>query len=767
MEVIQPSLPLFDEKRPYIKGRLLHDIFHNPENLYSVTKIRIMEATEQVNEKEMTIVGNYPPLMEGEVYTFWGTLKDHPRFGLQYQIEHFRKEMPQGKEGVVHYLSSDLFPGVGKATASRIVDTLGDQAIHLILENPECLKEVPKLNDSLRQIIYDRLLEYQGLEQIMVKLGEYGIGLALSVQIYQTYEARAMEILQDNPYQLIEDIDGVGFKRADAIARAMGITYDAPERIRAACKYFLWEQSEQNGHVYYPLEDYLVSVSEWLNREGEMESHPTIDEQMIAEQVIQMGEEGKIMIDESRIYLPSLFFAEKGFAKKVKTLVSQEAKSEFTQQAFYEALGELEERLGIEYAPNQREAIERALTTSFMILTGGPGTGKTTVIKGIVELYAELNGLSLDPKEYAKKEESFPILLVAPTGRAAKRMEESTGLPAVTIHRLLGWRGGQSFEHSEDEPLSGRLLIIDESSMMDQWLANQLFRALPDDIQVVMVGDQDQLPSVGPGQVLYDLLNSGCLPVIELTAIFRQAEDSSIITMAHQMKQGQFPDDLYEQKKDRRFFKCTSSQVVDLVCQVCESAIRKGHTPKDIQVLAPMYRGEAGIDALNKALQQQYNPASDKKRELSFKDVVFRVGDKVLQLVNNPEENVFNGDIGEIDAIIYAKENTDKEDKLVVVFDQNEVVYSRSDFNQLTLAYCCSVHKSQGSEFPIVIVPIVKSYHRMLRRNLIYTAITRGKNVLILCGEEAAFRSAIERNDVAVRYTTLQETLVEWLGNQS
>jgi len=764
----QISTDIFDETKPFIKGKLLHEVFHNPENMYTVARIRIQEATEAVDEKEMVVVGNLPQLVEGELYTFWGQLKNHPRFGIQYVIQQYRKEMPQGKEGVVQYLSSDLFPGIGKKIATQIVDTLGDQAIQKILESPDILNEVPLLNEAKRQVVYERLLEHQGLEQIMIKLSEYGIGLALSVQIYQNYRESAMEILQSNPYQLIEDIDGIGFKRADLIGKAMGLAHDSPERMRAACTYFLREQSEQNGHVYFPLEEFLIGVKEWLNREGEIqEKISEIDEMMIAQQVIEMGEEGKLIIDENRVYLPSLFYAEKGFAKKVKQLMQTEAEIRISQQEFFAALGELEERLGIEYAPTQKEAIEKALYSSFMILTGGPGTGKTTVIKGVCELYAEIHGLSLDPKDYVNKEEPYPILLVAPTGRAAKRMADSTGIPAVTIHRLLGWRGGKEFEHSEDEPLQGKLMIIDESSMMDQWLANQLFRSLPEHIQVILVGDQDQLPSVGPGQVLKDLIETEVIPVIELKDIYRQAQGSSIITLAHQMKQGESPKDLLEPKDDRRFFPCDSTQLVEYVRQICSSAIRKGYTTKDIQVLAPMYKGEAGIDAINKALQEEFNPKVEGKREIAHGELVFRVGDKVLQLTNNPEEHVFNGDIGEIVSIFYAKENTEKEDFVVVAFEQNEVKYRRNELNQLTLAYCCSVHKSQGSEFPIVVIPIVKQYYRMLKRNLIYTAITRGKDYLILCGEEQAFREAIERNDVAQRYTYLKQTIQEWLGNQS
>src|SRR5690606_20831851 len=391
--------------------------------------------------------------------------------------------------------------------------------------------------------------------------------------------------------------------------------------------------------------------------------------------------------------------------------------------------------------------IKTALTNPMMILTGGPGTGKTTVIKGIVELYAELHGCSLDPTTY-KKEEPFPILLAAPTGRAAKRMAESTELPAMTIHRLLGMTGQEQLDSDDERQIEGKLIIVDEMSMVDTWLAHQLLKALPDEIQVIFVGDEDQLPSVGPGQVLKDILRSQVIPTVQLTDIYRQKEGSSIIDLAHEIKKGIIPDNLLQPQKDRTFIRCQSSQIAEVVEKVVVNAKKKGYSAKDVQVLAPMYRGPAGIDNLNVILQEIFNPNSDgKRKEIQFGDVKFRIGDKVLQLVNQPEQNVFNGDMGEIISILYAKENTEKQDMIIVSFEGTEVTYTRSDLNQITHAFCCSIHKSQGSEFPIVILPVVRSYYRMLRKNLLYTAITRSKQSLILCGEESAFKIGIERKD--------------------
>jgi exodeoxyribonuclease V alpha subunit len=395
-----------------------------------------------------------------------------------------------------------------------------------------------------------------------------------------------------------------------------------------------------------------------------------------------------------------------------------------------------------------------------MILTGGPGTGKTTVIKGIVESYAKLHGLSLNKKDYGKNK-PFPIVLVAPTGRAAKRMGEATGLQAETIHRLLGWKGGHSgFERDEDNPIEGKLLIVDEVSMVDIWLANQLFKSLPSGVQVILVGDEDQLPSVGPGQVLSELIHSKTIPTVNLVDIYRQAKESSIIQLAHSMKAGLLSEDILEPKKDRRFFQCNQEQVISVIEQICLNAIEKGYTAKEIQVLAPMYRGSAGIEVLNMKLQSIFNPKKEKQREILFGEVSYRVGDVVLQLVNNPEENVFNGDRGEIVALILAKETVEKKDQIIISFDGIEVEYAKQDLNQITLAYCCSVHKSQGSEFPIVIMPIVRGYYRMLRRNLVYTGITRAKEFLILCGEVKAFQIAIQQQNEMKRNTFLKEKLI-------
>ncbi|MEH7223142.1 ATP-dependent RecD-like DNA helicase [Bacillus sp. JJ1566] len=756
----QESLDLFNEQRKFMKGTHLVTIFHNEQNLYSVVRIRLQETNEDYNEKEAVVTGYFPRIHENETYIFFGRLKEHPRFGIQFHVEQFQKEIPHTKQGIIQYLSSDLFKGIGKKTAEKIVETLGEGAISKIIANPSVLQEVDKLSADKAKEIYDSLQQHQGLEQIMIGLSQYGFGPQLSMKIYQIYKEQTLEILQHSPYKLVEDIEGVGFGRADELGRQLGISGNHPDRIKAGCLYILEQDSLQDGHVYLTVEDLITRVQQLLEQSSQEEIIATD----ISKEMIGLTEESKLVIEEDKVYLPSLYFSEKGLIRNIKHVMEQtEYEDIFPESEFLLALGALEERIKVQYAPSQKDAIQKALMSPMLLLTGGPGTGKTTVIKGIVELYGELHGCSLDPKDY-NSENPFPVVLVAPTGRAAKRMSESTGLPAVTIHRLLGWNGVEGFSHDEDNPIDGKLLIVDEVSMVDVWLAHQLFKSLPKHIQVVLVGDEDQLPSVGPGQVLKDLLASDVLPTVRLTDIYRQSEGSSIIELAHDIKKGNLPPDISSPKKDRSFLKCYQNQVLEVVRQVSDNAKKKGYSVKDIQVLAPMYRGPAGIDSLNVMLQELFNPPVHGKRELKYGDIIYRRGDKVLQLVNQPENNVFNGDIGEIESIFYAKENTEKQDMVVINFEGNEVTYTKQDLNQITHAYCCSIHKSQGSEFPIVILPIVKGYYRMLRRNLIYTAITRAKNFLILCGEEDALRQGVQRANDTNRQTTLSEKLKATFG---
>jgi exodeoxyribonuclease V alpha subunit len=749
----QAGLNLFEEH--YLKGSLVQEIFYNEENHFGVFLMRVEEATEELDTDEVVVVGTMMRPHPDETVMCHGEWRDHPRYGRQYQVHHIKKVLPRSSEAVIKYLSSGLFPGVGRKTAEKIVNHLGPNALEKIAANPDVLMDVPGVTAARGQTIADSLREHQALEQAMVYLYQFGIGPATALKIVQTYKDATIQVIKENPYRLIDEVEGVGFRRADELARQAGLPADAPERYQAAALFAIQEASLSYGHVYVTQEQLDEEVGQLLQKDADELFPP--DKRSVY--LKQMVEEERILEDHGKYYLPSLYFAEYGVAVRVKRWLEQEIE-EVPAHELYKAVGEIEEELKVAYAERQREAMITAIQSPLMILTGGPGTGKTTVIQGICHLFAKLNDCALDPAAYEASDKPYPIRLVAPTGRAAKRMSEATGMPAMTIHRLLGWRG-DFFERDQDHPIEGSLLIVDEVSMLDVWLANQLFRAVPKGMQVVLVGDDDQLPSVGPGKVLEDLLQVKEIPRVELTDIFRQESDSSIVPLAHALKRGEVPDDILKPQSDRRFFPCKRDQAVDVILQTYTEALNRGYTLFDVQVLAPMYKGPAGVNRINEAIQEAVNPKTEGKKEISWGESVFRMGDKVLQLVNHPEHPVYNGDMGQIVAI---DEKAQQDQPVVwVQFDRQEVPYKRSQLGQLSLSYACSVHKSQGSEFPIVIFPVLMAYRRMLQRNLIYTGITRSKSYLILCGEVDALSFGVSRQDQVKRNSQLVDLLhAEW-----
>ena len=646
-------------------------------------------------------------------------------------------------------MSSDIFEGIGQKTAEKIVETLGENAIDVILRNRQALDEVPKLSKKLADKLYATLVDQQGTEQILAPLYGYDLSPRLVMKIFKKYQYQALEIIQENPYRLIDDIEGIGFIKADELAKRLGVASDDPRRIRAALLYVIDQIAIQKGHTYVYHKQLLQSALQYLNQK----SNQLLDLAQIEGQIQALIQKKKIYIEGDFLFIPLLVNSEKGIAESIMRLQT-EVQAEDEQ--VLNTISELKEEMAITYSPEQEEAIKMALKQPVSIITGGPGTGKTTVVQGILKAYGLLHHLSLDPTKYATSEKPFPIALAAPTGRAAKRMTETTGLKASTIHRLLGYGVDGVFQHDEFSQLDYDLIIIDESSMLDTLLAFQLFQSIKTGAQVILVGDDNQLPSVGPGQVLKDLIESGAIPLTRLLTVHRQAQDSSIISLAHAVKNNHLPDDLRVKKPDRLYVEATHQQIPVYLKQIVENAISKGYTANEVQVLVPMYRGDCGIDSLNVMLQEIFNPPDEQnKREMTFGQRIFRIGDKVLQLANQPETGVMNGDVGEVIGISYKNENDDKEEKLIACFDTKEVTYKKGDLQNLTHAYCVSVHKSQGSEYPIVILPMTHAYHVMLQKKLIYTAITRAKRSLIVIGEYLAFDKGV-KNEGEERQTTLR-----------
>ncbi|MBN6852500.1 MULTISPECIES: SF1B family DNA helicase RecD2 [Staphylococcus] len=740
-----------------IKGTVEAILFQNSDNFYTVLKVDTIETNESFDTMP-TVVGFLPNVVEGDVYTFKGQTVEHPRYGKQLKAETFEKELPQTKDAIISYLSSDLFKGIGKKTAQNIVNTLGENAINDILNDASVLEKVPSLPKKKQKQIAEQIASNQESEKVMIRLHDLGFGPKLASSIYQYYGAETLNVLDKNPYQLVYDIKGIGFNKADQLAQKIGIQFDAPERIKAGLLFTLEEECIKQGHTYMPHDQIIEATYNVLTQNSNHDDNQ-IKQEHIQPMLLELNEEKRIIVDNEKVSIPSLYYSELKSVQNLYRIKTHTNKlKEIEQSDLQIHIGEIETSNEVSYAESQKEALQTAINSKVMLLTGGPGTGKTTVIKGIVELYAEVHGISLDYDDY--QEDDYPVVLAAPTGRASKRLQESTGLEAMTIHRLIGWNQDTQPEDILDNEINARLIIIDEMSMVDTWLFHQFLSAVPLDAQIILVGDEDQLPSVGPGQVFKDLIDSKTIPRVNLTEVYRQQDGSSIIEIAHRMKLGQ-PIDITQRFHDRSFINCGTDQIPTVVEKVVNSAVNKGYDMSDIQVLAPMYKGNAGIKRLNQILQTILNPKEKDTREIEFGDVVFRKGDKVLQLVNRPNDNIFNGDIGVIVGIFWAKENALNKDVLVVDFEGNEITFTRQDLLELTHAYCTSIHKSQGSEFPIVIMPIVKQYFRMLQRPILYTGLTRAKQSLVLLGDPQAFDIGLNTNGQK-RLTQLYDLLSQY-----
>ncbi|CUR39471.1 RecD-like DNA helicase YrrC [Limosilactobacillus reuteri] len=731
-------------------GQVQSEIFTSPDSFFKVLIVSVEEANFDWHEPEITVTGSFGDLSDDQTYRFEGKIVEHPRYGQQFQATSYHVNRPTSKDGLVDFLSGKQFTGIGKKTAEKIIDKLGTDAINKIIADPHVLDKL-KLRKAVKDSLVDNLRANQGMDEIIIGLNDLGFGANLSSAIFDKYGEETLHIINENPYQLAAEIDGISFNRADQVAQKLGIATDDSRRIDAAIIQTLDDLTMETGDTFTTTKPLLQQTIQLL-AQG---SGGRVSTDLIANQIVELEKNQAISYADEKIYPTALYNAEWQIADHLHRLLTVD-QEKLPATTIEKTVTEVADQSGITYDQVQKEAIKTALNSKVMLLTGGPGTGKTTIIKGIVASYAKIHNLSLDVNEY--KEKSFPVLLAAPTGRAAKRMSEATDLPASTIHRLLGLNGREMPTDMNARDLEGSLLIIDEMSMVDTLLFKTLIQAVPTSMHVVLVGDKDQLPSVGPGQIFHDLLDFAELPKVELTNIHRQAADSTIIPLAHAIKEGKLPSDLTNKMPDRSFISCHANQVPSVVQQIIDLSKKRDYSANDIQILAPMYRGQAGIDRLNELAQQAYNPPANGKQEVDFRGLTFRVGDKVLQLVNVPEKNIFNGDIGKITAIESGRTVGKKNESITVDFDGNEVSYSRMEWNQLRLAYCISIHKAQGSQFKMVLLPIVQRFSRMLQRNLLYTAITRAAEKLVLIGEPYAVVTSV-KNEAVNRKTSLVDRL--------
>ena len=714
-----------------LEGVVERIVYVNEENHYTVAHL-VPEGRGRV--EPVTIVGNLAAVNTGETVRAKGRWVNHKQFGRQFVVEKFESVLPRTVVGIKKYLGSGLIKGIGGTFADRIVDKFGEQTLEIIDQFSARLREVDGIGPERARRIKEAWGAQKSIRDIMIFLQGHGIGSAHAAKIYKQYGERAIAQVRENPYRLAKDIHGIGFKTADGIAAKLGIAKDSIHRLKAGVIYTL-ERATDDGHVCLPREILAQAASELL--ETELAS--------IENAINLLAVGGDIVIEDDFVYLTGLCHAERGVATKVRDLIA--AGLELPPLDMDKALVWVEQKTGVALAAAQQDAIRTALKSKMCVITGGPGVGKTTIVNDIVKILRAKN---------------CQVLLAAPTGRAAKRMSETTGAPAQTIHRLLKYdphEGG--FTHNERRPLKGDMIIIDEVSMLDIMLAYHLLKAIPPGASVAFVGDVDQLPSVGPGNFLRDLIDSGVVPVVRLTEIFRQAKDSFIITNAHRVNEGQMPE--LDAPRESDFFfihEDDPERVLATIKKLCAERVpaKFGFNPmRDMQVLTPMHKGVCGSENLNRELQATLNPHGPVIQRFGRS---YRVNDRVMQIRNNYDKDVFNGDLGRVRRIDLVDQQVVVEiDELGSKDSSREVVYEFDDLDELLPAYAISVHKSQGNEYPCVIVPLLTQHFVLLQRNLLYTAITRGKKLVILIGSKKALAIAIRNNKTAARFTRLRERL--------
>jgi exodeoxyribonuclease V alpha subunit len=715
-----------------LEGVVERVTYSNEENGYTIARL-----LPRGDQELVTIVGNLPSVSVGESLRLEGRWTTHPRFGRQFQVEHYELLLPATTEGIRRYLGSGLIKGIGPVTAGRIVDHFGMETLAVIEEEPQRLRQVPGLGDKRAEMITRAWEAQKVIKEVMLFLQSLQISSALAVRIYKHYGDASPAVVRNEPYRMAREVYGIGFLTADKIAQSVGIPQDSVERTMAGALHLLSSATDE-GHSYLPRQELVSKSAELL--EAPVERVETAIDRLIAER----GVWSEPTEDHEAIYLPPLHYAEVGVCNRIKSLLDApgDRLQQFEKVDFDTALNWLRDRDGVELSERQRDAVVAALTKKVVVVTGNPGTGKTTCVRSIIRL-AEAKGVE--------------IVLAAPTGRAAKRLSEAAGRPAKTIHRLLELRPGGQARYNQDDPLPADLVIVDETSMMDLLLTNSLIKAINPESHLVLAGDVDQLPSVGPGNVLRDIIDSGAVPVVRLDTIFRQAQESSIVLNAHRINHGEMP--AFDRDRGESFMvqEEEPDRVVELLVELVTDRIPRRfgfHPISGIQVLSPMYRGKAGVDFLNEELQKQLNPPHPDKPEKRFGGKLFRLGDKVMQIRNNYDKQVFNGDAGQITGIDL------EEQSVMVAFDDDRLVeYDFTELDELVHAFAISVHKAQGAEYPAVVIPVLTQHYLLLQRNLIYTAITRAKQLVVLVGTKRALAMAIKNNRIAARYSGLKRLL--------
>lgn len=720
----------------YIKGTISKIIYRNNSNGYTVGLIKIKESDEEVGKIE-TFTGVLPEFNEKTIYQLNGTFTTHNKYGYQFQVDSFEIVLPEKKDELVDFLSSDLFP-IGEKTAKKIVGSFGEDTIDVILNNKEKLLEIPRLGIERINKINNILKEYQSTSNIVLELNRMGFNTKDSLMLLNKYKDKVIRIIDNNIYDLIDNIN-LNFKEIDTIA--INNKYDLYDerRIEALIIYLLNEITFEQGDTYSFFQEIYSYIIKYL---------PDLKSEDLEYYLLKLSKQKRVVIKKEKYYLKELYDAEEYIADRIYRLNNMERRK---LPKLKEKIKELEQKIGITYDESQKNAIINSLNNNFTITTGGPGTGKTTIIKGIIRMLVDTCHIS--PQN---------IALLAPTGRASRKLIEVCNIPAYTIHKYLGWdKDNNTFSHNEINVCKEEYIIVDEASMIDTMLMFSLLKGTRLDSKFIFIGDYYQLPSVSQGQVLKDMIDSEVLDVIKLNNLYRQKDGNYIIDLAHEIKNKELSDNFLTKKEDYNFIEVDNDYVLASIKDIILKALEKGYREKDIQVLAPMYKSQNGIDNLNKMLQEIFNPKSNDKNELIVGNKIYREGDKILELVNDSDNSISNGDLGYIINITNKEKNGNKKNEIIVDFDGNIVSFSPDKFINITHGYAISVHKSQGGEFNMVIIPFVNSFKRMLYNKLIYTAVTRAKSKLILIGSREAFIYGVNNDYVNNRKTTLKEMLIK------